>query len=299
MMRGIRRARTSRALLLAALPFASAAGQGAPPTASEPGGRATALSHYNLRAAPAWRAELPKALSEVSGLAFASPESLLAHGDERAVVWHYDVARRRAVGRFGLGDRRGVFRGDFEDIAVVGERIFLVTGAGEIYEGRAVGDGRVGRALRRTRGLGGGCEVEGLAWDQGTRALLLLCKQARTRLWKDRLVILAVSTETWRVERVPRILADRRALERATGKRGFAGSGMVRHPRTGTLLVISGPEQTYVELSPAGHVLGGGRLDRDRHRQPEGIAIAPDLTLLIADEAGGHKATITAYAYHP
>jgi hypothetical protein len=44
-------------------------------------------------------------------------------------------------------------------------------------------------------------------------------------------------------------------------------------------------------------VLAGGRLHKDRHRQPEGIAVAPDLTLLISDEASGGKAGITAYAY--
>jgi hypothetical protein len=48
-----------------------------------------------------------------------------------------------------------------------------------------------------------------------------------------------------------------------------------------------------------GTVLAGGRLDPERHRQPESIAIAPDLTLLIGDEAAGKHATITSYAWHP
>jgi hypothetical protein len=46
-------------------------------------------------------------------------------------------------------------------------------------------------------------------------------------------------------------------------------------------------------------VLGGGRLPAERHRQPEGLAIAPDLTLLIGDEAAQGTATITGYAYRP
>ena len=43
-------------------------------------------------------------------------------------------------------------------------------------------------------------------------------------------------------------------------------------------------------------MLGGGRLNPKRHRQPEGLAVAPDLTLLISDEAAGARATITGYA---
>jgi uncharacterized protein YjiK len=73
---------------------------------------------------------------------------------------------------------------------------------------------------------------------------------------------------------------------------------MTWHPRTGTLLLLAGPQRTYAEISRNGEVLGGGRLDR-HHRQPEGIAVAPDLSLLISDEAAGRTATITAYAFRP
>jgi uncharacterized protein YjiK len=260
-----------------------------------------ALSHYDLDASAAWQAELPRALSEVSGLAFTRDGSLLAHGDERAVIWRYDLTTRRPVARFGLAERRGrrVMHGDFEDLAIVDERLFLVTGTGEIFEGRIGTDGQLGRAVRRTPALGAVCEAEGLTWDAATRSLLVLCKSVRSRRWKHGMVILAVSIDTWRYERQPRILVADEDLERATSKKHFQGSAMTRHPRTGTLIVIAGPEHSYVELSPTGKVLGGGQLDGDRHRQPEGVAVAPDLTLLISDEASGGKATITAYAYHP
>ena len=260
---------------------------------------ARALAHYDLEAGAAWRAELPRGLSEVSGLAFTPGGMLLAQEDERAIVWRYDIARRQPVARFGLGDRTGVLHGDFEDLAVVGDRVFLVTAFGEIFEGRVLDDGQTGPAARRTPGLARTCEAEGLTWDADTRSLLLLCKAVRSRRWQDRMVILAVSIDTWRFEREPRILVTDDELERATGRSRFHGTGMARHPLTGTLLVVAGPERTYVELSPAGKVLGGGRLDRKRHRQPEGIAVAPDLTLLISDEAAGRTATITAYAYRP
>jgi len=58
-------------------------------------------------------------------------------------------------------------------------------------------------------------------------------------------------------------------------------------------------DEAVAVLARVGHegkVLAGGRLEPKRHRQPEGLAVAPDLTLLISDEAAGAKATITGYA---
>jgi hypothetical protein len=260
---------------------------------------ASALAHYDLEGATAWRAELPPDLAEISGLAFTPDGQLLAHGDERGVVWRFDLASRRAAGRFGVGDHGGVLHGDFEDITVVGERLFLVTGNGAIYEGRVAPDGQIGRSARRIEGLGSGCETEGMTWDPATKSLLLLCKTTRSKRWKDQVVILAVSPETWRFEERPRIVVPEKHLETLTGVKRFNGSGLARHPRTGTYLLIAGPQQAFAEVSPAGEVLGGGRLDKDRHRQPEGIAVAPDLTLLISDEAAREGAAITAYAYRP
>lgn len=83
-----------------------------------------ALPHYELERA-AWREKLPPDLAEVSGLAFTADGRLLAHGDERAVVWRYDLEGHRPTGRFGLGDHAGVRHGDFEEITVIGERLFL------------------------------------------------------------------------------------------------------------------------------------------------------------------------------
>jgi len=259
----------------------------------------SALAHYDPAGAAAWWAPLPNSLSEVSGLATTASGQLLAHGDERAVIWRFDPIRRHTLARFGLRGRGRLLRGDFEDIALAGERLFLVTEAGEIFEGRAAPDGAVGPARRRSLGLGRGCSVEGLAWDAPSRSLLMLCKTARTERWKDHLIVLAISIDTWRLENRPRLLVPPAPIERVTGHHHFHGTALVRHPRTGTYLVLAGPEHALIEVSASGAVLGGARLDHEAHRQPEGMAIGSDLTLFISDEARGRTARITAYAYRP
>jgi uncharacterized protein YjiK len=256
-----------------------------------------ALSHYDPAGPASHRIALPADLGEVSGLAYTPDGRLLAHGDEQAVVYQIDLASGRPVKRFGIGGPGGPLLGDFEDIQVVGDRIFLVTSKGEIVEAREGGDGETKPPLRRGRGLGGACEVEGMTWDERSKSLLLLCKQAKGKQWKGQVVILAVSPETGEFEPQPRLVIPEAELQRVTGAKTFAGSAITRHPRSGTYLMLAGPQRVYAEIDSTGKVLGGGKLSAQRHRQPEGIAIAPDLTLLISDEAAGRTATITGYAY--
>jgi uncharacterized protein YjiK len=257
----------------------------------------SALSHYDPAAAPLWRSDLPVALTEISGLTMGDGNALYAHGDEQATVYRLDLATRRIIARFGLAGRAGLLHADFEDIQVVGTRVFLVTSEGVIYEAGIGTDNRLVEAIRRTPGLSGGCEVEGMAWDPTTRALLLLCKAVKSKQWKDHVVVVAVSSESWRMEPAPRLLVSEAQLEAVTGAKRFQGSAIARHPRTGTWLLLAGPQSAYAEVDARGRVLGGGALDRARHPQPEGLAVAHDLSLLISDEGAKRAATITAYAY--
>jgi uncharacterized protein YjiK len=255
------------------------------------------LSHYDPAGPATSRIALPDELTEISGLAFTPDGRLLAHGDEQATVYQIDLASGRPVKRFNIGGPGGPLLGDFEDIQVVGDRIFLVTSKGEIVEAREGKDGETMPALRRGRELGGACEVEGMAWDEASKSLLLLCKHASGKRWKGQVVILAVSPETGEFEPEPRLVIPEAALRRVTGARSFAGSAVTRQPLSRTYLMVAGPQRLYAEIDSTGKVLGGGKLSTRRHRQPEGIAIAPDLTLLISDEAAGRTATITGYAY--
>jgi uncharacterized protein YjiK len=262
-------------------------------------GRDPALHHYALDAKPTSAVHLGKAQREISGIAFTADGRLLAHGDEHAVVWQLDPASGKVLKQFGFGRAGHVLKGDFEDIQVVNGRVYLVTSGGEIVAGSEGADGAVVSTANVSEELQGACEVEGFAWDEPTRAFLLLCKEVLSRRWKDAVIVLGVNAETWQLEPKPRMIIPEQDLARATGAKGFHGSAMVRHPRTGTYLLLAGPEHAYAEVDAAGRVLGGGKLDPKHHRQPEGIAIAPDLSLLISDEGAGKDATLSTYAWRP
>jgi uncharacterized protein YjiK len=86
-------------------------------------------------------------------------------------------------------------------------------------------------------------------------------------------------------------------LARSAGVSTFHPSGIERDPTTGHWLLVAGPERAVVEITPDGRVIAGAALSRRGHRQPEGIAIASDLTLVIGDEGAGRRGTLTAYRH--
>ncbi len=77
-----------------------------------------ALDHYSLDKKTAVRWKLPGKLQEISGLAMTDDGRLLAHNDEKAVVFEIDSRNGRIVKQFSLSDLTKPVEDDFEGIAV-------------------------------------------------------------------------------------------------------------------------------------------------------------------------------------
>lgn len=231
---------------------------------------------------------LPRALREVSGLALGPGGALYAHHDEGPSLFRLDGGRATPVP--GVS---GPPRADVEDIALVGDRLFLLTSDGLLFDGRL--DGPLVREGRWTdTKVGTRCELEGLAPGAAPGTLLLACKAPRTKALRGRVAIV-----TWDLaRRMPRgepLLVAARELARAAGTKDFHPSALVRVPATGHLLLLAGPERAIAEVTADGRIVAARRLPR-HHRQPEGLVLRPDGTLLIADEGGRGDATLTRYA---
>ena len=84
------------------------------------------------------------------------------------------------------------------------------------------------------------------------------------------------------------------AFSRGVGANPFASDIAIR-PDNGNYVVVAGPEKAYAEITPAGAVVLA-RLLPARHPQAEGVAVASDGLLIIADEAVSRRATLTVYA---
>lgn len=283
--------RVRLAVTLSALAATSCVGQ-ASGQSTQP-----SIDRFALDKPPAAHEELHRELREISGLALSTDGRLFAQYDERAFVYELDPMSGRTILRFRLG-ANGI-RGDFEGIAFAQDRLFLVRSDGALFEfpvGEA--DQRVEHRRIRTR-FRDRCEVEGLAYDHETHALLMACKTPGRRELEGHLVVFAYSLSEMALEEVPRVKVPFSEIEGVGPEGKLEPSGIEVDPLSGNWYILASAQGVLVELSSAGRVIASRKLSRTVHRQPEGITFASDGALLIGDEGRSGAGTLTRYAPLP
>ena len=252
-----------------------------------------ALGRCVLGRPPVARWSLPGQYREVSGLAAFGDSAVLIHGDERARVGVFDLARAEVTREF---QPEKTLTEDFEGIAHVEDGIALMSSEGRLFMATRFDSVPLNFKETDTE-LGRFCELEGLAWESESRVLLLPCKTQKDPRLLDALVVFRWSLDHRPLADPTQLMVLPPALRRALGTTLFRATAIDVDPVTRHLLVLSSAPVVVVELDLEGHVLGSARLDRNRHPRPEGIAVVGKL-LLIADEGvvGDGQGTITAYA---
>ncbi len=262
------------------------------------------LSHYNVTASPSRVFKLPAFLREISGIALSPDGRLFCHGDEEGTLYQVDPATGAVVKQFqlveGKHNRKEQIKADFEDIAIVGERFFLVTSSGTLYEFREGGNKEDVTAVKYNTLLDSSYDVEGLCYDASKGELLLACKAAspKSRSGKNFREVYAFSLKTMSLSPVPRFLLDAATIAKAAGeKKEFNPSAILPYPESESVLMISSHAHLIAEISARdGRLLGVAKLPKKYHIQPEGLALLSDKTLLISDEGPEHG-TINRYNF--
>ena len=259
------------------------------------GKRKISLESYDLKAETATRWKLPGRLEEISGLAMTLDDHLLAHNDEKAVIYEIDYRKGEIIKAFQLADMKAPVNGDFEGIAVVKDQVYLVTSSGRIFEGSRGADAESVLYNIYATGVGKDYEIEGLAYDASQGVLLLMCKNPRRADLKEQLVIYHWSIDEKQLIKDAHIVIPVIEFTRHIEGKEFQPSGIERHPVSGNYFVIAARQRAIAEITPAGQVVAANRFPAEWHRQPEGITFAADGALIIADEGSGKKARLTLY----
>ncbi|MGE3930653.1 MAG: SdiA-regulated domain-containing protein [Hyphomonadaceae bacterium] len=285
---------TIRAALLAASLSASCEGASTPQNeAPSPSETATLFG-----AAPEAQWRLPDRLAEISGLALTPDGRLLAHDDERAVIYEIDAERGRLAKAFALGDPP--LAGDFEGIAVTNAgAIYMTTSTGLLYRFEEGGDGAHVSFESFDTGLEQICEVEGLAFDRASGSLILACKDQHASDVNDAIALYAWTPARPNQAARPWMIVPRAAMQAVGAPRRVSPSAVEIDAASGRVLVLAARERMLIELSREGEALSARRLG-EGHGQAEGVAVLSDGALVISDEAGQiERASLARYGRRP
>jgi uncharacterized protein YjiK len=251
--------------------------------------------------------KLPNKLQELSGLAMTNDGRLFGHNDEISDIYQIDLNNGKIIKTFSVGDK--TLQEDFEDLAIVNQKFYLVTAEGDIYQFEEGDDGNFVPYTKYKTKLGSKNDVEGLCYDPETDALLLACKGDPGKDYNGKRAVYAFSLSEKKLHKKPRFLIPIEDVNKEVKfdltqkiadfflltENVFAPSGIGRHPVTGHFFIVSAQGRILIEISSQGKILGRCLLDKKLHPQPEGITFTPDLDLLIGDEGGNGRARITRY----
>ena len=254
---------------------------------------AATLAAY-LAKSPERQFFLPQGLNEVSGLAVASADSVYAHNDEYGIVYEIGLGAGKVVKAFALG--KPTVKADFEDIAVRGGYVYLLTSDGRIFEALK-GEHRK-RVLYNIydTGVGAHCETEGLANGPTEDEFLILCKQARDISLKEHLVIYAWNLRDHTPVVAPWLNVPLDGLVEELDQANFHPSAFVWRRDKGTLLIVSSKDHTAIEIDRQGRLVERTRFDKRLHPQPEALVLMPDGRLIVGDEGRRGHGKISIYA---
>jgi len=273
-------------LLGVGLAVAAALASGSSPRS----GGGTGLDDYPL-GATARRYALHERVRELSGLALSRDGRLFGHDDEQAMIYEIGgEGKLRKAFAFGAP----VVKGDFEGIAIAGDRFYLVTSKGVVYEG---GEGEDGDRLpfeSTEVDVGKRCDVEGLAYEEATDALLLACKEPKGKK-KARVRIHRWSLKERAAHPASPLEIPLAALDAGKKSESFHPSGIEVHPESGHYFLVSAKAEAIAEVTPAGEVVTVRRLVKGMHKRVEGITFATSLAIVLSDEGGRGRARVTVY----
>jgi uncharacterized protein YjiK len=235
------------------------------------------LDCYNLESDDNVKIRLPAGLREVSGLAVTAQDTLLVHNDEQLTIVEMTSAGELLQLR---RDTRPEFQLDFEGIAVTKNRVNLISSKGVLVSGNLPFDKNPFSQWHS--GLDDVCEIEGLDYLTASKALIVLCKRIKGDKTKREIRLLLVTGDNGST-RTRQISMTLPQGENSSIKK-FAGSGVVYVPELDHFLVLSSSTRAIAELTIDGALVGIKRLQKKRHRQPEGIELTAAGDLLIANE---------------
>lgn len=237
---------------------------------------------------------LPAELKEISGLSLTSkPSQAVAIGDEKGQLFFINLEN-------GAIERAPIFRekGDFEDLAVVGDSVWCVKSDGKLFRIKNLGADQPGfeefepSFIDKDRD-----DVEGLCFDAKNDRLLLACKGVSDSFTVRRFFEFNLTSEEFLPN--PVFTLDpcdvEKKLPEQKKPKAFSPSGIAIQPETGDIFVLSSVGKMLAILDSTGALKQSVKLEKDLLPQPEGIAFGADGSLYLSSEGKKGEGVILVF----
>lgn len=227
---------------------------------------------------------MPLVLLEISGISFKDGDNnmLFAEQDEEGKIYYLKPGDTKAQHtKFGKN-------GDYEDIAICGDKVIILRSDGSLYTVpfSEVGKPEASNVQEHKNILPPG-EHEGLFCDNKTQKLYALCKVCRNADASKAVTgyILSV-TATGTIEQQGSFSIPVKEIESMANekKMKFQPSALALHPANNNWYILSSVNKLLVITDRNWKVKEIHHLDPSIYAQPEGIAFDKDTSLYISNE---------------
>jgi len=255
--------------------------------------------------------KVPAELNEISGISFCDDHTVVAIQDEEGILYFYDLLKEEVTRKFEFWKGK-----DYEDLAVVGNDLYIVNSSGGIYELKNFRQGPSKPTVFKTQ-LKEENNIESLAYDEKHNRLLLGVKDAsidgddskkdiyafdlKTKTLDPKAVYTIRLSEVESYFKGDKLEEASKKLLKAIGNQNlndvFRTSALNFNPKTGELYVLSSLNNIIAVLDKESRITKILELDGNEFIQPEGLAFSADGKLFISNEGRKKQANIIEVTY--
>ena len=227
--------------------------------------------------------EMPKVLTEISGLSYINEQRFACVQDELGTIFIYNTATSSVEKEIPFAGA-----GDYEGLAAVGETIWVLRADGKLFEVTNINQGKPAVTEHDTH-LTIKQDSEGLCYDKKNNRLLIAIKGSELDS-DDYKGIYAFDLAAKKMGQQPAFkidLLDNIFQQNGSNKKKKATinpSGITVHPVNGDMYITDGRNPQLLVIDASGKIKSLHQLDNNDFAQPEGISFNAAGDLFISNE---------------
>lgn len=269
-----------------------------------------ALFEYNL-SKPTKSFVLPAALNEISGITTLSQNEIACVQDEIGTIFIYDLTKEAIIKEYP-----SKLIGDFEEIALVGDIMYLLRSDGVLIEHKDYSKPSVEKKEYKLNLPS--ANNEGLCFDKKNHRLLIAAKSKAAKevenkdirliygfdlknkiLSKEPIFKLSIDKieEKALAMKIPVPMRTIKKTKKEVSDFNFRPSAISVHPFSHLIYILSSSDKLLLIMNEKGIIIHLFALDPVLFNKAEGITFLPDGDMLISNEAQKGKPTLLKFKY--